>query len=190
MAAPVDERTAELARVAEHLQVPDGYRVEVIGREIVVSPPTPSVEHSGIASALHIALAALLPTDQVVLDTVTLEIEPTGERYIPDRLVLPRDVARDNSLTGSDWLRPAARSTLVVEITSPSNAVNDRVLKLRGYAVGQVPLYLLVEPAEQSVTLFSDPVDGLYQVHVKVRFGAILPLPEPFTGDLDTGKLM
>jgi Uma2 family endonuclease len=98
-------------------------------------------------------------------------------------------VARGDGWAGADWIRLAAAATLVVEITSPGNAETDRVRKLRGYAVGDVPLYLLIETGDQTVTLFSDPHDGLYRAHTQVGFGAVLPLPKPFEGGLDTGIL-
>lgn len=42
----------------------------------------------------------------------------------------------------------------VCEIVSPSNARTDRVLKLRTYHAAQVPHYWLVDPEEQTLTVF------------------------------------
>lgn len=183
VAVLVDERAAELVRVAEQLDVPDGYRVEVITGEIVVSP-APAWSHAIVASALQTALREVSPDTWHIVQGAGVVIEQTGERYIPD-LAIARAAAVDD-----DRELVVSRTVLVAEITSPSNATTDRVRKLRGYALGEAPIYLLVEPVERTVTLFSDPMDGHYRSHVQACFGAVLPLPEPFTADLDTGKLM
>ena len=112
---------------------------------------------------------------------LTIELAPTGERYVPDLVVVPVDV-----LSGAGWVRSAADAELSVEVASPTNAEVDRVKKVRGYAVAGVPLYLLVDPLERSVTLFSEPQDSVYRSHVQVPFGKTIELPEPFSFSLDT----
>ena len=54
--------------------------------------------------------------------------------------------------------------SLANEIISPSSATKDRVTKRNLYARHGVPEYWLVEPDAKTVTIFSDPQNGRYQV--------------------------
>jgi hypothetical protein len=81
-------------------------------------------------------------------------------------------------------LSPGDRLPLVAEVVSPGSATDDRVTKKRIYALGQVPLYLLVDV--DTVTLFSDPDGGSYRSQATVTIGEKLTLPEPFGIELDT----
>jgi hypothetical protein len=56
------------------------------------------------------------------------------------------------------------------------------------HAKGGIPLYLLVDRTERTVTLFSEPDEGAedYREDVRVTFGKPVDLPEPFAFALDT----
>lgn len=181
MAMPASDYSADaLADAAEHIDVPDGYRVEIIEGNIVVSP-TPLGPHALIVSRLHRILRPCLPPDVADVEMVTIELPQTGQRYIPDLLVFPED-----TLNTEEWVFSADEALLAVEVTSPHNAETDRVKKLRGYAIADVPAYLLVDRGERLVTLFTEPAGGVYRRHVQVPFGEKVELPDPFTGPIDT----
>ncbi|MQA85085.1 MAG: hypothetical protein GEV03_10790 [Streptosporangiales bacterium] len=59
------------------------------------------------------------------------------------------------------------------------------------YALGEVPLYLVVDAVADvpTVTLFSDPTEHGYETEVRVPLGKPLTLPEPFGHTLDTSGL-
>ncbi|HYS40065.1 MAG TPA: Uma2 family endonuclease [Pseudonocardiaceae bacterium] len=182
MAAPNshDPAVEQILELHDKFESPEGHKAEVIGGTIIVSP-SPSGRHGLIYDELHAQLRRLLPTSLAVTATITLSMPATGERYIPDLLVISKHV-----LDTTDWLFPASDAELVVEIVSPSNSRHDRVTKVRGYAASGVPIYLLVDPLERSVTLFSEPAGECYrQVH-QVPFGSAVALPEPYSGKLDT----
>lgn len=183
MAAPVHHETPieQILALHDKLNVPEGHKAEVIEGTIVVSP-SPSGRHSVIYAMLQRQLDQLMPAHVIVTNTVTLEMAATGERYMPDVLVMSRDV-----LDSDDWLFPADQAELVVEIVSPYNARHDRVVKVRGYAASGVPIYLLVDPLEQAVTLFCEPAGDAYQQVHRMPFGASVELPEPYSGKIDTG---
>jgi Uma2 family endonuclease len=105
----------------------------------------------------------------------------TSERYMPDLLVM-----HEKALRTEQWLLDPAEAEIVAEIGSPSNASHDRVVKVRGYAASGVPIYLLVDPLEQAVTLFFEPSGDCYQQMHRVPFGATISLPEPYVGKIDT----
>ena len=130
-------------------------------------------------------LSRLMPAHVAVTNTVTLAMAATGERYMPDILVMSRDV-----LDSDDWVFPAEQAQLVVEIVSPSSTRHDRVVKVRGYAASGVPIYLLVDPLEQVVTLFYEPAGDAYQWTHRVQFGSSVALPEPYHGKIETGSFV
>lgn len=168
------------SEAAERVEVPEGYRVEIVDGSILVAP-TPSTQHVRIVWRLEGPLRESGPPGTAAVQMLTVELPTTGERYVPDLVVVPVDV-----LSGDGWVRSAADALLSVEVASPTNAEVDRVKKVRGYAMAGVPLYLLVDPPARGVTLFSDPEGGLYRGHVQVPFGKKLALPEPFAFTLDT----
>jgi Uma2 family endonuclease len=185
MGAVLDERPRMLAEVAEHLEVPHGYRVEVVAGVIVVTPPA-DVRHAKVAMVLRDVLKSLLPTGFVVVENVAIGISKSEPWWIPDLLVMSDVVFDGKGWDGPGWMRPTTDITLAVEITSPGNLKSDRVNKPREYAQTNVPLYLLVDTSAQTVTLYSEPDGDSYQSQLTVRLGAQLALPEPFEGELDT----
>lgn len=74
-----------------------------------------------------------------------------------DEDVLRPDLAgwRRESLPEFPTQRPVTvRPDWVCEVLSPSNARMDRVVKLRAYHLARVPHYWLIDPEEQSLTVF------------------------------------
>jgi Uma2 family endonuclease len=182
MAAPSyhEPPVEQILALHEKFESPDGSKAEVIGGQLVVSP-SPSRRHGLIFAKLAVQLGRLLPSHLAVTNTITLEMAATAERYIPDLLVVHEDLLRSD-----EWLLEATHAELVAEIASPSNARQDRVTKVRGYAASGVPIYLLVDPLEQSVTLFAEPAGETYKDMHKVAFGASIELPAPYQGKIDT----
>ncbi|GAA3743786.1 hypothetical protein [Salinactinospora qingdaonensis] len=70
MAMPAPHAEHDLAAVADHLDPPEGYRVEIIEGNLVVSPP-PVGPHIKIASRLQYALRELLPAELEIAQTAT-----------------------------------------------------------------------------------------------------------------------
>jgi hypothetical protein len=66
------------------------------------------------------------------------------------------------------------------------------VAKVRAYAQGRVPFYLLVDQLADpaTVTLFSDPDEDAYRSCHPAAAGQALRLPEPFGISLDTRRLL
>lgn len=86
---------------------------------------------------------------------------------------------------------PAAAAELIVEITSKSNATNERIKKAAGYAQAGVPLYLLIDgcaPGGPTITLYGEPKDNVFRVLRACKFGDAIDLPQPFGFTLDTGE--
>jgi hypothetical protein len=92
----------------------------------------------------------------------------------------------------------AEQVSLVVEVTSPSNATNDRqptlthsaVTKWNGYAQAGVPFYLLVDrdPRRAQTILYSlpDRIAGTYDHLRSWEFSETITLPDPFSIEIPT----
>jgi Uma2 family endonuclease len=163
-----------------------GFQVEVIDGSLVVSPRG-NVRHAEINYHLHDAFVDIAREKGWRLcHELTLHLESNRDRIEPDLVVVAPGAPRfgDSEVFGRGVL-------LVAEVTSRGNAVRDRFNKPRNCALSGVPLYLLVDPVEEpmSVTLFSDPGDDGYGTLERVAAGEKLWLPEPFAMALDTAPL-
>ncbi|MFK8848733.1 Uma2 family endonuclease [Streptomyces sp. Ac-502] len=172
-----------LLRLWEETEGPEGSKVEIIEGIVTVSP-APANRHNKIAWKLQRALTGVLPDDWGMYQTVGVSVPSRRGLYIPDLVVAP-EVALDEP---GNFI-PGAAAELIVEITSPTNACQDRISKAAGYARAGVPLYLLVDvwaPEVPAVTLFGEPRNDVYQVLQAVKFGEEIRLPKPFDMVVET----
>ncbi|MFI5621636.1 Uma2 family endonuclease [Streptomyces sp. NPDC051567] len=177
----------ELVRFWEETAGPEGCKVEIIEGIVTVAPP-PADRHIIIAEAVQRQLYAVLSGELGLYRTQSVAVPSRTGMFIPDLLVLPRDL-----LSGPGSFVSPAAAELVVEVTSPSNARHDRVAKCLGYAKAGVPLYLLIDafaPLGPTLTLHTEPRDGLYRVLRVGTFGEPFPLPAPFGLELDTSGFL
>ena len=86
--------------------------------------------------------------------------------------------------------RAFATSRRNFEIVSPSNPDNDWNGKVRDYPRMGFPLYLIVDPRQKTVTLFSEPNRDQYNTRSEREFGETIHIPEPFDFDLDLSRLV
>ncbi|WP_158566824.1 Uma2 family endonuclease [Actinomadura craniellae] len=183
-----------------HLDLPhERTRVEIIGGEIVVSP-APAFGHGGIVQDVVERVTEARLTDPAFpwrcVQGAGLDVVSVHDGYVPDLMLLDAEVfaaaRRDDVL----YLVPD-QVELVLEVTSPSNAGNDRPgrdgrkrTKWAGYARAEIPYYLLVDrdPAVARVTLYSipDPGAGAYLHRDVWDFGETVRLPDPFGLDVPT----
>jgi Uma2 family endonuclease len=174
----------EAVRLWEEMEWPEGSKVEIIEGIVTVAPP-PSKPHNLIAHLVHRDLLRGVPTEWAVCQTLGTAVPSRSGLYIPDLVVVPERELR----TGGDPYVLASVAELVVEITSPGNAVHDRLKKPAGYAQAGVPLYLLIDrwaPGGPAVTLYGEPRGDTYRVLSVGKFGDPVDLPEPFGCVLDT----
>ncbi|KFK90764.1 hypothetical protein IX27_07070 [Streptomyces sp. JS01] len=174
----------DLVRIWEETDAPEGCKVEIIEEIVTVSPP-PSTDHNVTAELLQRSLYTVIPGEWGIYQTLGLSLPGRGGLYIPDLVVVPREV-----LSGPGHQIPAEEARLVVEITSRANANHDRVSKVNGYAKAGVELFLLLDPwhsGRPTATLYGEPENGTYRVLETVEYGRELTLPEPFGLVLDTG---
>ncbi|MGN5632145.1 Uma2 family endonuclease [Streptomyces sp. AC154] len=167
------------------LDTPEGFRAELIEGEIVVTPP-PDGDHEDYLSLIMNQVITQARTGMDFSGNKGLKLRGGGgcpkNHAIPDGTFAPTEL---RLYRGAEPWMPCEGVALVVEVTSSKPAA-DRIGKRHCYARGPVPLYLLVDREESSVTLFSDPQGDDYRQHCTVPFGKAVRLPEPFGLDLET----
>ncbi|MFI0353880.1 Uma2 family endonuclease [Actinomadura sp. 9N407] len=186
-----DPRCVEEQRLLNgflELDTPEGYRAEFIEGEIVVSPP-PFAKHEKIVARIIMQVRDHAATIDFA-GQVGLRLD-RGERctknlLIPDTVFAPLEF--DVFEVEDPWI-PPHDLLMVVEVTS-GKPERDRGVKRHCYAKAGIPLYLLVDRSEQTVTLFNEPDQAAedYREDVRVGFGKPVELPEPFSFTLDTGE--
>lgn len=174
--------TGSLRELAEQIDELPGYRVEIIEGALVVSP-TPSKRHNGIVKRIMLALDHQLPAGKESHPISSVEPEGGGEEYCsPDLVVVPSDEDYEDG-----WLYSSDIVDFALEVVSVSHPTNDTHIKPLLYAEWGIPIFLLVDPRDGSIVLYSDPVDGVYQAVHRMRFGDTVALPEPLKGiELET----
>ncbi|MGG7572923.1 Uma2 family endonuclease [Streptomyces sirii] len=167
------------------LEPPEGFRAELIEGELVMTPP-PDNDHERCFSKIVKQVLGRSHTDMDVSGNKGIGLSPGGlypKNYvIPDATFAPS--AADLFGLPGNWV-PSEAVALVVEVTS-SKPDRDRVIKRDAYARANIPLYLLVDREKSTVMLFGEPQDGDYRELHRVPFGKPLPLPAPFSFDLET----
>ncbi|MEV5571523.1 Uma2 family endonuclease [Spirillospora sp. NPDC052269] len=188
----------------ELLDLPhDGTRVEIIDGEIVVSP-APSFPHNAIIRDIQEGLTLAKAADSgfpwTYIATQDLNLREIRDGYIPDLCVLDRETDRKARAEHYRKLLPE-HLTMAVEVTSSSNASDDRPpgdrrrlpTKWNGYARVGLPFYLLIDraPEAAAVTLYSDPIssgEGRYRRNFTWEFGDVIQLPEPLGFSFSTDE--
>ncbi|MFP3991667.1 Uma2 family endonuclease [Streptomyces sp. E11-3] len=65
----------------------------------------------------------------------------------------------------------------------------DRIEKRDAYAQADIPVYLLIDRDNDTLTVFSEPQNGAYTQSPAYPYGAAVSLPDPVGITLDTAKL-
>lgn len=187
--AVTDEHRTDIEADFDSFDPPEGFRAELIGGAIVMSPTSVGLHHGLLRRLTREFLEARLPerTDWTTFPlTVRIPegVDGDAEGYIPDLVVVDEEAMWD----GEHWKFDPDVVHLVVEVVSRGSQSqrDDRFHKPIGYASAGVPLYLLIDPLRRQTTLFAKPDAKAYTSKNCVRFGDKIPFPEPFGGVLDT----
>lgn len=173
----------DLFKTLDELDVPRGYRAEILREaEITVSPP-PIGKHQRNVKELDRQITPHLPQGYDTEVHLEVRMHHILKSTIPDLFVAPEPAldVEDHFVSPDDVI-------LAAEVVSRSNADNDRVAKLGIYAAAAIPLYLLVDPLKASTTLYFSPEHGHYTENVTAQFGKGVRIPEPFGFKLDTSR--
>ncbi|MCC3774536.1 Uma2 family endonuclease [Streptomyces sp. UNOB3_S3] len=174
----------ELCQVLEQVDagLPDGYRTEIIGGNVVVSPWSQCTYDYILESVIE-QLGPHVPDGHRVRGFPRLFKFPSHDQsYGPDFYAVEWAALKVKGIHA-----PGDALSLVGEVTSRSTADADREAKLEVYGKAGVPVYVLVDMLAESVTAYSDPSpDRGYRAHQQVKLGDVVQIPAPFDCKLDT----
>ncbi|MEY9844660.1 Uma2 family endonuclease [Streptacidiphilus sp. BW17] len=163
---------------------PPGMKVEWSGDTLIMQA-LPKGIHQGNLRKIREQFDANRPGDSVPNEGAELVSPNVGKGRVPDLTYLPEETEESEANSF-----PAYMALIAIEIASPSNSGNDWMDKLHDYAVMGIPLYLLVDAKQKTVTLFSEPNQLKYHARVDHAFGEKIRIPEPFGFELDLSRLV
>ncbi|MFI8926395.1 Uma2 family endonuclease [Streptomyces sp. NPDC053474] len=178
-AASVEQPHDDRPLIAEANRLRDrnpGYRVEIIGGQILVTPPADGPHAVALTDLMIPFLSAgLHTTDSKVVQAIGLWL-PTGveDFAIPDLAVVDADYG-DHYIENNCYDPTVFR--LVLEVTS-SNYQTDLRTKVSAYAEAKVPVYVIVDRKHQRLHVLTDPAADGYASHQVHAPGQMVALPD------------
>ncbi|GAA3833063.1 Uma2 family endonuclease [Streptomyces phyllanthi] len=162
------------------MELPEGYRAEIIEGAIEVSP-TGRLTHAQITNRVRRALDRFLDGGEHACHQDTNVIHKR-KGWIPDAFVAPEDLEPHADEEGLGV--KASAILLVVEVVSPGkrNQDRDRVAKRREYARAGIPVYVIIDDydGQGAVTLLTGPRPDKADwedIH-RVPYGTEVTIPE------------
>ncbi|WP_326581840.1 Uma2 family endonuclease [Streptomyces sp. NBC_00487] len=178
---PLDvDEFEELAAVA-----PETVRLEYINGNVKVKAMPDGNHRSIFMWLLRQCMQHRPDLDLVPESGVKAEAYRKG-RARTDGTLVPVDHFRGDG----EWSNPDG-ALMAVEITSRDRDTDqrDRIDKPVGYAAAGIPVYLLIDRDNNTLTVFSEPRDGRYQQAPSYPWGATVEIPTPVDITLKTEKL-
>ncbi|MCC5574938.1 Uma2 family endonuclease [Microtetraspora sp. AC03309] len=160
-------------------------RIELVDGRVVIKPMPGKIHNQIVFALLRVLMPLLAERAWEGWGDITLFFGVHEDRFRPDLTVVPREPRM-----WSDDHVHADEALMVVEVVSPSSVQDDHEYKPGRCAKGKVPLYLVIDPAQEIVRLLSQPTEDGYDDEVKVPLGEKLSLPAPFDLVLDTAQLL
>ncbi|MGW4893619.1 Uma2 family endonuclease [Kitasatospora sp. NPDC004240] len=164
-------RTESAWEALEGANLPSGYQVEITDGKIIMTPRRESRWEIVLSAAPQIK--EQLAGHGRVLSDVMIDFPSTLFGYAPDLAVVAPGAER-NDRGRFEWHDLEA----VLEVVSPSGHDERHAKKVRTYAECGIPLYVVIDPAEEVCTVHGHPQrGGAYREAERVPFGNDLFLP-------------
>lgn len=178
-AAAVEQPHGESALIAEANRLMErnpGYRVEIIGGQLLVSPPPDGPHGIALTDVMAPFMAAgLHGTESKVVQGLGLWLPTGSDDYaVPDLSLVDGDY-REHYVSNNCYDPVCFR--LVVEVTS-SNYRTDLRTKVAAYAEAKVPVYVIVDRRHERLHVLSSPVGDTYESHRPYAPGELVVLPD------------
>ncbi|MDL2079334.1 Uma2 family endonuclease [Streptomyces sp. GXMU-J15] len=167
------------------LEMPKGLKAELLEGEFAATP-VPDGQHEHCVSRIVEQVTEHSATKMQFAANKGLKLG-SAEGCLPDHVIPDGTFARKKRrlFRGADPWMPCEGVTMVLEVTNRSSE-RDCATKRRCYARAGIPLYLLVNRETKWITLLRSPKPDDYQELHAVALGNPLPLPKPFSFDLET----
>ncbi|MFI9718333.1 Uma2 family endonuclease [Streptomyces sp. NPDC052396] len=148
MTAVDDRLTSDVSEFFANLEVPEGYRAELLRGEIVMMA-APDWVHNDIVERI----AEQIPFSRWQRkQTQDIAIPGEASEPVPDLVVVEREAFDGPGLV------PAEVISFLLEVVSKTSATRDYRVKRSVYAAGRVPAYLIVDPFAATCMLLTEPV--------------------------------
>lgn len=167
-----------------------GYRVEIIGGVLTVTPPPDGAHARALTKLMRPFLMAGLDGGETeVLQAVGLWLPDGPEDFaVPDLALVDADF--EEHLVEFNCYEPAV-FRLVLEVTS-SNYRNDLRNKVVAYAQAKIPVYVIVDRKHDRVHVLTSPLTSEYDSHEVYAPGQQIILPSSIGAEvkLDATELL
>ncbi|KAB1147263.1 Uma2 family endonuclease [Streptomyces luteolifulvus] len=175
MADANTKRLDEWFERLERMPVPEGFRVEIVGGNIYMTPQRDT--HWEIIRRIVRVVEDRFGMDVKVLSDVRIDFPGHENGFCPDVAMLSASAAKDDE---GRWRHEDVE--FVAEVISRGTAANDYGPKRTAYALAEVPVYLIVDPYQGECRLHVHPRDGAYAIETKISFGEAVDLTDTVLG--------
>ncbi|GHI06881.1 hypothetical protein AQI88_34835 [Streptomyces cellostaticus] len=153
----------------ERMPVPEGFRVEIVGGNVHMTPPRNT--HWQIIRRILWAVEDRFGRDVMVFTDVRVDFPGHENGFCPDVAMLSDSAQEDD---GGHWRYQDVE--FVAEVISKGTAANDYGPKKIAYAVAEVPVYVIADPYQGRCYVYTHPKDGDYAMRTTVDFGTDIDL--------------
>ncbi|MGW0731287.1 Uma2 family endonuclease [Streptomyces sp. NPDC002851] len=143
----VEAIEGEMDRRGQHV------RADIANQEITVHMMCPSLPHGEIVAELVFQIRSQ-DGDAVASGECRVHHPGLGLCRTSDLVVMTREA---RSRQTEDFAAFAPDVSVAFEVVSPSNPGNDHIAKLRDYPRMGVPLYVIIDPRDGTITVHSAP---------------------------------
>ncbi|MFF8192416.1 Uma2 family endonuclease [Streptomyces bobili] len=169
MADANTRRLDELFELLEQMPVPEGFRVEIVGGSVFMTPQRDT--HWGIIRRIVRAVEDRFGVDVRVFSDVRIDFPGHENGFCPDVAKLRDSAEKDDE---GRWRHEDVE--FVAEVISQGTATNEYGPKKTAYATAEVPVYLIADPYQGRFYVYTDPKDGHYVTSTRVDFGGAVDL--------------
>ncbi len=181
MADANTERLDEWFERLERMPVPEGFRVEIVGGTVHMTPQRDT--HWEIIRRVVRAIEDRFGMDVKVFSDVRIDFPGRENGFCPDVAKLSDSAQKDSE---GRWRHEDVE--FVAEVISEGTAANDYGPKKAAYAIAEVPVYVIVDPYQGRCRVYTHPKGDDYAIDTKVDFGSDVDLTDTLLGlTLQTG---
>ncbi|MGP3686699.1 Uma2 family endonuclease [Streptomyces sp. IBSNAI002] len=180
VATPPSDLDDVLWQAWKAMELPEGYRAEIVEGFIEVSP-TGRYSHGRIANRLRRALDKFLDGGQFAAHQ-DMNVIHKRKVWIPDVFITLEDA--EEHVTEDGLGIDASAVELIAEVVSPGKETleRDRERKRRAYARAGIPVYVIIDDFDGhgTVSVLTGPVPGeaRYASEVRMPYGTEVIVPE------------
>ncbi|WP_336110236.1 Uma2 family endonuclease [Streptomyces sp. PTD9-10] len=170
--ADADANTKRLDEWFERLErmpVPEGFRVEIVGGSVHMTPQRST--HWEIIFEIAQAIRGRFGREARVFSDVRIDFPGHENGFCPDIAMLKDSAKKDEE---GRWRYQDVE--FVAEVISAGTAANDYGPKKTAHAMAEVPVYVIADPYQGRCYAYTHPKDGAYAMRTWVDFGTDIDL--------------